>query len=77
MSGVGDVMCTDTAHGWKEDPCRCVVQPETDVAEAARAMLRQTTDRALVLDRGKVVGILTLTDALKAILATTDDRWAA
>jgi CBS domain-containing protein len=51
-----------------------VTAPErTTVAEAARLMLRNSVGAVLVVDNGKLVGILTERDALFKVMATGRD----
>ena len=48
-------------------PSVCAVSPDTELAEAARYMLRRKIHRVLVMEGGKLVGILTTTDILRAV----------
>jgi acetoin utilization protein AcuB len=50
----------------KTDPM--FVSPETGIEDAARIMLRHTIGALPVVDKGKLVGIITTTDILKAFL---------
>ena len=43
------------------------VPPETELADAARYMLRRSIHRVLVLEGGKLAGILTTTDVVRAV----------
>jgi CBS domain-containing protein len=43
------------------------VSPEASVAEAAAYMLRQRIHRAVVLDSGELVGIITATDVMRTV----------
>lgn len=46
------------------------VSPLTPLAEVAQAMMERHLGSAVVVDGGVVVGIFTLTDALRALVAT-------
>ncbi|HEU5260849.1 MAG TPA: CBS domain-containing protein [Gemmatimonadales bacterium] len=48
-------------------PSVCSVQPDTELAAAARYMLRRNIHRVLVMEEGKPVGILTTTDVVRAV----------
>jgi len=43
------------------------VQPDTELTDAARYMLRRNIHRVLVMEEGKPVGILTTTDVVRAV----------
>jgi CBS domain-containing protein len=45
----------------------CAVRPEATIASAADYMLRVGVHRVLVIDAGKLVGILTTTDFVRAV----------
>ncbi|HUL49379.1 MAG TPA: CBS domain-containing protein [Gemmatimonadales bacterium] len=45
----------------------CALSPETELAEAARYMLRNSIHRVLVMERGKLIGMLTTTDIVRAV----------
>jgi CBS domain-containing protein len=45
----------------------CTVRPEADVAAAARHMLRAGVHRLLVMRDGELVGILAMTDIVRAV----------
>jgi len=45
----------------------CALPPDTELAEAARYMLRNAIHRVLVTERGKLIGILTTTDIVRAV----------
>lgn len=45
----------------------CSVEPETPARDAAEYMLRAGVHRVLVSDRGKLVGVVTTTDLVKAV----------
>jgi len=45
----------------------CAVRPDATVASAADYMLRAGVHRALVVDAGKLIGILTTTDFVRAV----------
>lgn len=80
MLKVRDLMRADTAQEVEAEAmssCFCVVPAEADLADAARSILRHDSRRALVMDKGKLVGTLALTDALTRILTTSDDRAAS
>ena len=50
-------------------PAVYAVTPSTPLAEAAAYLLRRKIHRALVLDAGKLAGILTTTDIVRAVAA--------
>jgi CBS domain-containing protein len=50
-------------------PWPAVAHPETDVADAARAMLRQRVQRLFVEDHGALVGVISQTDIVGAVAA--------
>ncbi len=45
----------------------CAVRPGMELAEVARYMLRRKIHRVLVMEGGKLVGILTTTDIVRAV----------
>jgi CBS domain-containing protein len=51
-----------------------VVDPETPLTAAARAMLEHKIGAVVVLDGGRPVGILTRADALEALLNAVESR---
>ncbi|MBI4522037.1 MAG: CBS domain-containing protein [Gemmatimonadetes bacterium] len=48
-------------------PARFVVRPDATVSEAARFLVRARIHRALVLEQGRLVGIVTTLDVLRAL----------
>ena len=46
------------------------VSPETPLAKVAAAMVRRRVGSAVVVDRGRVVGMFTTIDALRALLGS-------
>lgn len=50
-------------------PAPFAVTPETPVAELARLLLRHSIHRALVVEKGRLEGIVTTLDVLKTIAA--------
>jgi len=54
-TGVGDIMSKPLI----------VVSPETDLEEAVRLMITKNVKKLPVVDRGKLVGIVTLTDVAR------------
>jgi len=45
----------------------CTLSPNTDLQEASAYMLRYAVHRVLVVDEGRVIGLLSTTDILKAV----------
>ncbi len=48
-------------------PTLCAVPPDAEVAKAAAYMVRAGVHRLLVIDKGKLVGIVTTTDIMRAV----------
>jgi CBS domain-containing protein len=70
MATVGEIMSGDLLQ----------VEPELSLAEAAKRIDERRVGAALVLDAGRLVGILTERDVLRAVAAgrvegTTVDDW--
>lgn len=51
-----------------------VVSPTAALSEVAACMVEKLEDAAVVVDRGRVVGVFTSTDALRALAATAPRR---
>jgi signal-transduction protein with cAMP-binding, CBS, and nucleotidyltransferase domain len=48
-------------------PCVYALPPDTELADAAQRMLRHKIHRVLVMESGKLTGILTTTDVMRAV----------
>lgn len=57
---------TPVGHIMVEEPY--VVAPDASLAQVAREMMRRKIGSAIVVDRGKLIGMFTTTDALRALV---------